>query len=76
MPTDSAYWPVAGLSTFWPITSAPAELRLSAAFFSLAGSNHEFVQMIFTLAPGCVVCTPSANAFVCRITSGIANGTT
>ena len=32
--------------------------------------------MIFTLAPGCAFCTPSANAFVCRITSGIANGTT
>ena len=34
MPFDSAYWPVAGESTFWPRTSAPAPVRLSAARFS------------------------------------------
>ena len=27
-----------------------------------------------TFAPGCVACAPSANAFACRITSGIGNG--
>jgi len=73
---DSAYWPAAGLSTFCPITSAPAEWRFSAAFFSFAGSNHEFVQIRFTLTPGCVAWAPSAKAFAWRITSGIANGTT
>src|SRR2546423_1414596 len=71
---DSAYWPAAGLSTFWPITSEPAEWRFSAAFFSLSGANQEFVQRSFTFTPGCVACAPSANAFACRITSGIANG--
>ena len=49
-------------------------MRLSAAFFSFAGSNHEFVQTSLTFTPGCVACAPSANAFACRITSGIANG--
>ena len=31
MPFDSASWPVAGESTFWPSTSAPDETRLYAA---------------------------------------------
>jgi len=73
---DCANWPAAGLSTFWPITSAPAAARLSAAFFSLAMSNHDFVHTSLTFAPGCVAWAPSANAFACRITSGIGNGTT
>ncbi len=77
MPFDCAYWPAAGLSTFWPITSAPAATRLSAAFFSFAGSNHDFVQTSLTFALGMTSpATPSANAFACRITSGIGNGTT
>ena len=76
MPADCAYWPAAGLSTFWPITQAPEECRLSAAFFSLSGENHELVQISLTLTPGCVACAPSAKAFACRITSGIANGAT
>ena len=75
-PFVSANWPAAGESTFCPSTSEPAETRLSAAFFSVAGLNHEFVQTSFTVAPGCVACAPSANAFACRITSGIGNGTT
>jgi len=73
---DSAYWPAAGLSTFWPITSAPAWWRFCAAFFSLSGENQEFVQISLTFAPGWVAWAPSANAFACRITSGIANGAT
>src|SRR5919202_6714772 len=73
---DSAYLPADGLSTFCPSTSAPAETRLCAARFSFAGSNHEFVQISRTLTPGCVACAPSANALACRITSGIAYGTT
>ena len=32
--------------------------------------------MSFTLIPGCVSCAPSANAFACRITSGIGYATT
>src|SRR5581483_11382465 len=52
MPLDSAYWPVAGESTFCPSTSAPAATRLSAAFFSFAGSYQEFVQTRCTFAPG------------------------
>jgi hypothetical protein len=72
---DCAYCPAAGLSTFWPSTSAPAATRLSAAFFSLAGSNQDFVQTSLTFAPGCVACAPSAKAFACRMTSGIGNGT-
>ena len=38
--------------------------------------HHEFVQMILTVAPGCVAWTPRVKAFVWRMTSGIANGTT
>ena len=76
MPFDSAYCPVAGESTFCPSTSAPAPLRLSAARFSFETSSHAFVQISFTVAPGCIACAPSANAFACRITSGIGNGTT
>src|SRR5207245_8703018 len=76
IPTDSANWPVAGESTFWPSTPAPALCRLSAAFFSFDGSNHEFVHTSLTLTPGCVACAPSANAFAWRITSGIGKATT
>ena|SRR3989442_12685513 len=73
---DWAYWPVAGLSTFCASTSAPAATRLSAAFFSFAGSNHEFVQTIFTFAFGLAVRAPSVKALVWRMTSGIGNATT
>ena len=75
MPFVCAYCPADGLSTFWPITSTPAATRLSAAFRSFAGSNQDFVQTIRIVASGRTAWTPSAKPFVCRMISGIGNGT-
>ena len=44
------------------LTSAPALARLSAAFFSLSGANHEFVHSSLILAPGSIALVPSGFA--------------
>ena len=51
-------------------------MRFCAAAVSFGGEYHAFVQISFTLAPGCVACAPSVNALMWRTTSGMPNGTT
>ena len=76
MPFDSAYCPVAGRVDVLAEDVGARAVEALGRRFSFETSSHAFVQISFTVAPGCIACAPSANAFACRITSGIGNGTT
>ena len=58
------------------ITSAPASSRALAVSPSTGGSNHVNVQFTCTWASGFAARTPSVNALIPRITSGIGNAAT
>src|ERR1700682_212188 len=75
-PLSCAVCSTAEESVFCSRTSAPAPIRLSAAWRSLLGSYQVFTQTTLVVIFGLTLRAPMVNALMLRNTSGIGNAET